>query len=48
MLRVIGAKPDGPIIGDVTGYPYHFHRKSMMFVDKRDAIFFLGPDFEEV
>lgn len=43
----IGPRPAAPVVGDVTGFPYAFNRQATMFMDVRDAAFFLGPDYKE-
>ena len=49
LLRYVGTeKLTQPLIGDFTGQVYPFNEKSTMFVDKRDAVFLLGPEFMEL
>lgn len=35
-----------PIYGPVTGAAYPFHIKKRMYVDRRDAVMLLGPEFD--
>ena len=46
-VTCIGPRPTVPVVGDVTGFPYPFHRQATMFMDVRDAAFFLGQDYKE-
>jgi len=35
-------------MGDYTGAEYNFHRRRKLLVDKRDAVYLPGPDFEVI
>jgi len=34
------------MIGDYTGTEYRFDQRRVLYVDKRDAVYLLGPEFE--
>ena len=46
LMRYIGPEITEPYHGDYTGAEYKFHTRRLLYVDKRDAVYFLGPDFE--
>lgn len=48
LLHYVGPAMIEPVIGDVTGVEYRFNARPVLYVDKRDAVFLLGPDFEIV
>lgn len=45
-LRYVGDKLGKPLRGDETNAHYPFNRKTVLFVDIRDAAMLLGPEFE--
>jgi len=46
LLRYTGQQLTVPLQGDYTGAWYKFHQKRVLLVDKRDAVYLLGPEFE--
>jgi hypothetical protein len=46
LLRYTGPELTQPIQGDYTAMQYRFHEKRLLYVDKRDAVYMLGPDME--
>jgi hypothetical protein len=40
--------PSAPLVGEVTRTIYPFDKRQVLYVDKRDAVFLLGEDFELV
>lgn len=48
LMRYIGADLADPVIGEYTGAEYRFHERRVLLVDKRDAVFMMGPDCEIV
>lgn len=47
-MRYTGADLSGPVVGEYTGAEYRFHERRVLLVDKRDAVFMMGPDCEIV
>ena len=47
-MHYTGPKLQDPIQGDYTGAWYKFHRMHTLYVDRRDAVYMLGPDMEIV
>ena len=45
-MRYLGLELTEPLQGDYTGAIYAFDQKRLLYVDKRDAVYLLGPDFE--
>ena len=46
MMRYTGADLTEPLQGEYTGALYSFHRQRKLYVDKRDAVYLMGPEFE--
>jgi hypothetical protein len=46
LLRYIGPEITEPYHGDYTGTAYPFNTRRLLYVDKRDAVFLMGPEFE--
>jgi hypothetical protein len=44
LLRAV-VQPDEPINGYVTGAEYPFHERVLLYVDDRDVVFLLGPEY---
>ena len=45
LLHYIGERLEAPVKGALTRTPYPFDERAEVFVDQRDAVFLLGPDF---
>ena len=48
ILQYSGPELKEPIMGDYTGAEYNFHRRRKLLVDKRDAVYMMGPEFEVI
>jgi hypothetical protein len=46
LLRYTGPALTAPVMGDYTAAQYNFHTRRLLYVDKRDAVYLLGPDME--
>ena len=46
ILQYNGPELKQPVMGDYTGAEYRFDRRRKLLVDKRDAVYLMGPDFE--
>ena len=46
LLEYKGSAPGQAIYGEVTNTRYPFDRRRAYFVDTRDAVFLLGPDYK--
>jgi hypothetical protein len=46
LLQYTGPQLTQPVQGEYTGAWYKFHQRRTMYVDKRDAVYLMGPDFE--
>lgn len=46
LMRYLGAELNEPLQGDITGALYMFHERRELYVDKRDAVYLMGPEFE--
>jgi hypothetical protein len=46
LLRYTGPALSAPVMGDYTGGEYKFDERRLLYVDKRDAVYLLGPDFD--
>jgi len=46
LLEYRGSEPPQVVYGEVTNIRYPFHLKKRLFVDTRDAVFMLGPDYD--
>lgn len=47
-LLYVGADPAEALPGQVTGVTYPFDKVNPLLVDKMDATYLLGPEFEEL
>ena len=45
-MRYLGADLPEPLHGDYTGAAYKFNERRLLYVDKRDAVYLMGPEFE--
>lgn len=46
LMRYLGAELAEPLQGEYTGAIYRFNERRVLYVDKRDAVYFMGPEFE--
>ena len=47
MLKYVGQDDPDTWYGEITNAPYPFDKNPTLYVDSRDAVFLLGPDFSE-
>ena len=47
LLEYVGEDPPRTWYGEVTNAPYPFDENRARYVDARDAVYLLGPDFVE-
>jgi len=45
-MRYIGPAITESYHGDYTGHEYKFNERRLLYVDKRDAVYLMGPEFE--
>ena len=45
-MRYTGPDITEPLKGDYTGSEYKFNERRLLYVDKRDAVFLMGPEFK--
>lgn len=46
LLEYKGAAPPQCVYGEVTNIRYPFNLRRRMYVDTRDAVYLLGPDYD--